>query len=140
MSETSASSCSRSRWYRSRRSSHSSRLPNRLKPRRPRCLCPWHMVTSLLVSVEERRDELLVRAQGVGPRGEQAASLVGELVDPLAGPGRVVAPLRGDDPVLLEGAQHAVEVAHVDPALARQRGELLEQLVPVGGTFGQEKE
>jgi len=89
------------------------------------------MVTSLLVPIEEGRDELLIRAQGLGPAVEQAPAFLGERVDPLGGSGRVVAPLGGDDSVLLEGAQDAVEVAHVDPRLARQLGDLLEQLVPV---------
>src|SRR5438067_883748 len=98
------------------------------------------MVTSLLVPVEERRDEPLIRPEGLGPRREQAAALVGELVDPLAGPGRVVAPLGGDEAVLLEGTQHAVEVAHVDPLLARQLGKLLEQVVAVRRALSQQEE
>src|SRR5207244_4224687 len=98
------------------------------------------MVTSLLVPVEEGRDELSVRAQRVGPAAEHAPSLLGELVDPLAGPGRVVAPYRGDDPVLLERAQDAVEVAHVDPALAGQLRELLEQVVAVRRPLGQQEQ
>src|ERR687886_2187245 len=98
------------------------------------------MVTSLLVPVEERRDEPLVLAQRVGPAAEQAPAFVRELVDPLARAGRVVAPLRPDDPVLLERAQDAVEVAHVDPPLAGQLRQLLEQLVAVSRSLGEQEQ
>jgi hypothetical protein len=98
------------------------------------------MVTSLLVPFEERRDELLVRAQRVGPAIQQAPALLGELVDPLARPGRVVAPLGGDDAVLLERAQDAVEVAHVDPPLAGQLLELLQEVVAVRRLLRQQEQ
>src|SRR5437763_10900933 len=98
------------------------------------------MVTSFLVPVEERRDERLIRTQGLGPAAEQAPAFLGERIDPLGRARRVVTPLGGDDPVLLERAQDAVEVAHVDPRLARELLDLLEELVSVRGALCEQEQ
>ena len=46
----------------------------------------------------------------------------------------------GDEPLLLERAQQAVEVAHLDAFLARELGQALEELVAIGRPLAQEEE
>src|SRR4029450_8738853 len=87
---------------------------------------------AVLVAVDEAGDDALRLAQGLRPAVEQAPALHGELVRALGGPGKVGAPLRRDDSLLLESAQNAVEVSDVDARLAaRNLGEPLDQLVPL---------
>src|SRR5215216_1599952 len=93
-----------------------------------------------LVAVEKRSDRPLRAAQRVDPRVEDAAALVGELVGALRGAGQLVAPLGGDEALLLEGAQEAVEVSDVHTALGPQLREALEQLVAVQRPLAQEQQ
>src|SRR4029453_19153994 len=118
-SETSASSCSKSRWYSSSRSRTFSRsyhprpMPCRPEPGcRCRLLCTWS--PPLCVSLEEAVDSLLCVTQGLGPLPEERTPLVGELVDPLARAGRFVVPLGTNEALVFEHTQEPVEVAHVD--------------------------
>ena len=93
----------------------------------------------LSVSREESVQPRLRISQRASPLVEERAPLVRQLVDPLARAGRLVVPLGADDPVGLEQAEEAVEVAHVD-ALAGQLGELLEQLVAVHRALAEEQQ
>src|SRR5215211_2582927 len=138
-SARSAISCSRSRWRSSSRRIHSSRLGKRRRPRRW-CLCPHMCSPPFLVALEKRPDRPLRAAQRLGPRVEDAAALVGELVGALRGAGQLVAPLGGDEALLLEGAQEAVEIADVHAALRPQLREPLEQLVAVQRPLAQEQQ
>src|SRR4051794_2256823 len=61
--------------------------------------------------------------------------MLGEGVGALA-----VAPFGGDEPLLFEGAEQAVEVAHLDPRFSGQLGEPLEELGPVRRALAEEKQ
>ena len=57
-----------------------------------------------------------------------------------AGPGTVFVPLAGDEALLLERAQDAVEVADVHALLADHGREPLEEVVAVPGTLVQQEQ
>ena len=58
----------------------------------------------------------------------------------LVGPGERSSQVDETRPSLLEGAQDPVEVAHVDALARHQLRQLLQELVPVGGSVAQEQE
>src|SRR2546421_5459598 len=140
-SATSAISCSRSRWYSSSLRSHSSRLGKR-RCRRPKprwCPCRCMCSPPLFVSLQELADRCLRFSEGLRPTVEQAPALRRELVRALGGARQVRAPLRADEPFVLEPAQEPVEVADVDSPLAELRNPF-EQLVAVRRAPAQEQE
>ncbi len=139
---TSASSCSRSRWY----SSSRSRLVVALGSARPggvpgrgdgggACSPPF------LVAFEK------AGRCGRGPRAARSPSapssaraFVREPVAALRRAGRRRVPLGADEPSLLERAQQAVEVAHVDARSGRSApAARVEQLVAVGVALAQSR-
>jgi hypothetical protein len=76
------------------------------------------MVTSLLREFEkcgQPTSQLVERGE---PRGEEVVTVVGEGVRALRRSGELGTPLRGDEPVLLERAQSAIEVSDVDAIVA----------------------
>src|SRR3954454_20572770 len=93
------------------------------------------MSPPFLVTLEKAVGALARRTQRLGPLVEERAAVLGEGVGALA-----VAPFGGDEPLLFECAEQAVEVAHLDARLAGQLGEPLEELVPVCRALAQEKE
>src|SRR4249919_2231044 len=93
-----------------------------------------------VVPLEKRSDGLLRSFEGLGPAVEQPATFVGELVGPLRWAGKVGAPLGADEPLVLERAQQAVEVADVDPPLHSELRDALEQLVSVQRALPQEQQ
>src|SRR5437899_2727669 len=140
-SATSAISCSRSRWYSSSLRSHSSRLGKR-RCRRPKprwCPCRCMCSPPLFVSLQELADRCLRLSESLRPAVEQAPALGGELVGALGRPGQVGAPLRADEPFVLEPTQEPVEVADVDSPLPELRNPL-EQLVAVQRALAQEQQ
>src|SRR5205085_9791794 len=62
--------------------------------------------------------------QGIGPLVEEQSALRGERVGALA-----VGPLGCDEALLLEPAEQAIEVPHLDPLLAGELRQPLEQVV-----------
>src|SRR5204862_5211408 len=94
----------------------------------------------LLVPIEKALRSLLRAAEGLDPVLEQAQAVLGERIAALRRAGRAGIPFRGDDALLLEGAQQAVEVAHLHPRLACQLRQALEQVVPVRRLLAQEQE
>ena len=80
------------------------------------------MVTSFVDSFEQGVDPVAGLVQPLAPALERAAAVVGDLVRTLRRPRQVVAPLRRDEPALLERTQSAVDVADVDAVGAEQAG------------------
>src|SRR5438128_9983485 len=74
------------------------------------------------------------------PLVEQAPALGTELVGALRGPRGFGLPFPPDDPVLLQRAQNAVQVPHVDARFADHVRQRLEELVPVRGPLPQEQQ
>jgi hypothetical protein len=97
------------------------------------------MVTSSR-SVEECSELVSQTVQRLEPRGQQRMTLRRQRVRALRRPGELGAPLGLDQPVLLEGAQRAVDVAHVDPLLTEEVRKLLKELVPVGRSVREQHE
>src|SRR5919202_1577825 len=93
----------------------------------------------LLVAVEKSLDDPLRLAQRLRPAVEQSAPLLGELVRSLGRAGQIRAPLGGHEALALERAQQPVEIAHVDPPLAGDLRESLDQLVSVQRPLAQEQ-
>src|SRR3954467_5894914 len=93
------------------------------------------MSPPFLVTLEKTVGAFTRRAQRLGPLFEERAAMLGEGVGALA-----IAPFGGDEPLLFERAEQAVEIAHLDARLAGQLGEPLEELVPVCRALAQEKE
>src|SRR3954451_16221088 len=93
------------------------------------------MSPPFLVTLEKAVGALARRTQRLGPLVEERAAVLGEGVGALA-----VAPFGGDEPLLFECAEQAVEVAHLDARLAGQLGEPLEELVPVRRALAEQKE
>src|SRR4249920_2692268 len=123
----SAISCSRSFW----RSSSAFRSSSRFGARRP-CLRLWclpHMVTSLLSTIEKIGESVAQPLDGLEPRRKHVVTLLRQGVRALRRTGQIGAPLGGDEPLVLEGAQCPVQVPDVDPILAGELGQRLEKLV-----------
>ena len=71
---------------------------------------------------------------------QQLPPVGGDRVPALRGAGRGLVPLGRDEALLLERAQQPVEVAHLDPLLAGQLGQALEQVVAVRRPLPEEKQ
>src|SRR3954452_1981120 len=93
------------------------------------------MSPPFLVPLEKTVGAFTRRAQRLGPLVEERAAVLGEGVGALA-----VGPFGGDEPLLFERAEQAVEIAHLDARLAGQLGEPLEELVPVCRALAQEEQ
>src|SRR4051812_41923343 len=94
----------------------------------------------LVVAFQELRDLRLRLPERVGPAAEERPA---GLREPIRAPRRarqLRVPLRLDDPVLLERAEEAVEVADVDPLVAEELRELLDQLVAVARALREQEE
>src|SRR6266498_385047 len=92
------------------------------------------------VTVEKACDRALRAAECLRPAIEQPAALVGELVGSLRRARQVGAPLRADEPLLLQRPQEPVEVADVDAPLDAKLRDPLQQLVPVQRPLTQEQQ
>ena len=81
---------------------------------------------------------------GLGERGsppfERLAAALGQLIRALGGAGQGVVPLAPNEALLLERSQDAVEIADIDPLLADQLGQAVEQVVPVGRALAKEQQ
>src|ERR1700745_3339763 len=93
------------------------------------------MSPPFLVTLEKPLCALLREAQRLDPLVEQLPAALGDGVRALA-----VAPAGGDEAFLLEGAQQAVEVPHLDASLAGQLRKPLEEVVSVRRPLAQEQE
>src|SRR3954453_10451784 len=93
------------------------------------------MSPPFLVTLEKTVGAFARGAQRLGPLVEERAAVLGQCVGALP-----VAPFRRDEPFLLERAQQAVEVAHLDPRLAGHFREPLEELVTMCRALAQEKQ
>src|SRR5437763_11765101 len=105
------------------------RRPSRADGGRGACSPP------LLVAFEKLLRALLRGTERLGPLVEELHAALGDRVRALP-----VAPLGADEAFLLERAQEAVEVAHLDPRLARQLGQPREEKVAVGLSLAEHEE
>ena len=92
------------------------------------------------MSLEKVVDPGASVGEGCRPAFERLAAGVRQLVRALGGAGDAVVPFAADEPLLLERAEGAVEVADVDALFAGQLGQPLEQVVAVRLAFAQEQE
>ena len=92
------------------------------------------------MSLEKAVDARARLGERGSPALERLAAGIGQLVGALRGAGDGLVPLAADEALLLEPAQDAVEVADVDPLVAEQGGQPLEQVVAVGGTLAEEEQ
>src|SRR5829696_9850417 len=92
------------------------------------------------MTCEKAVDAVSRAAERVGPLAEKLATRVRELVDPAGGPRRGCVPFGAHETLVLEPAQRAVEVAHVDALAGQELGQRLEQLVAVGGALAEQEE
>ena len=99
-----------------------------------------HVSPPLVVASEIEVDAVARVGERGGPAVEGGAAVRGDLVGALRRPGHGLVPLAGDEALLLERAQDAVEVADVDALVAGQLGQPLEQVVAVGRALAQEQE
>ncbi len=96
--------------------------------------------TEGLVAGEQRPDPIASGSKRRRPGVEQGGALAGEAVDAPLGPGGLLAPVRGDEALLLEGTKQPVEVAEVDPALVEQLFEILREPVAVAFALGKQQQ
>ena len=97
------------------------------------------MVTSFLQSFEKPVDA----GAGLGERGRPALECLVARVGELAcayRPRDGLVPLTAHEPLLLKAAQEAAEVADVDPLVADQLGQAVEEVVAVGLPLAQEEQ
>src|SRR4051812_23927813 len=116
------------------------RRPCRPQPRPWWCLCRCMSPPLLVVSFQELGDVGLCAAERLGPAGEEPPPGVGQPVRAARRAREVGVPLGLEDPVLLERAQEAVEVADVHALLADELRQLLDQLVAVTWPLRQEEQ
>src|SRR5215204_998670 len=93
-----------------------------------------------LVAVEKASDRPLGALQGLGPAIQELATLVRQLIRPLRRPWELGAPFGAHDAFVLERAQEAVDVPHVDAALDPELRDAVEQLVSMQRALAQEKQ
>jgi len=92
------------------------------------------------MSLEKAVDAGARLGEGGRPALERVAAGGGQLVGPFRRAGNGLVPLAGNEPLLLEAAEDAVEVADVDALVAEHGGQPLEQVVAVGGALAEQKQ
>src|SRR5579862_1648668 len=93
------------------------------------------MSPPFFVPLEESLRPRLRLAKRLGPLIEELDPALGDRIRPLA-----VRPLGGDEALLLQSAQEAIEVAHLDTGLAGQLRQALEEVVAVRRPLAQEEQ
>src|SRR2546421_9903896 len=93
------------------------------------------MSPPFVVTSEKLFDPCVRAPQRLGPLVEQLQPALGDRIGALS-----AVPGRGDELLLLERAQQAVEVAHLDAPLAGELRQALEQVVAVGRPLAEEQE
>jgi len=78
--------------------------------------------------------------EGPHPRSENVSAVVGQRVRALRGAGQLRAPLRDDEPFVLERAKHSIDVADVDAFVSGELRQAFEELVAVRRAGGKQKE
>src|SRR5919198_2494305 len=95
---------------------------------------------SFLVAFEKRVDAIARLLQRLGPLVEQPSPRCAQLVPALRGARGLGVPLGADQSLGLEGAQGAVEVAHVRAPPRGQLAERVEQLVAMRGPVAEQEQ
>src|SRR5215210_3574859 len=91
-------------------------------------------------ALEEGVHDLLRLLERFCPGAQQLVARRSQLVHALRGARLVGVPLRADEPVLLERAQHPVEAAELRPLAGNELRRAVDELVAVRRLFGEEQE